>query len=216
MADNQTERLRFSEYSCTDFAGALAAKRSVPGGGGAVALAGALGVALCSMVGSFTQGKKKYAEYETDIERIMTEAEQIRRRLVELIDDDAAAFEPLSRAYAIPKADPTRVQALEEATKAACAAPVEMVRQCARAVELLEEMAEKGSRMLISDVGCGAALCSAALKAASLTVYVNTEALADRAYAGALEREVDDLLARYVPRADALAATVEGRIRGRG
>ena len=44
--------------SCTEFAAALAAKESVPGGGGAAAYVGALGVALCSMVGNFTTGKK--------------------------------------------------------------------------------------------------------------------------------------------------------------
>lgn len=215
MADNQTTDIRLTELSCREFADALAAKRSVPGGGGAAALAGALGTALCSMVGNFTVGKKKYAAVEDDVKRMMAEAEEIRRCLVGLIDADAAAFEPLSRAYSIPKTDPTRAQVLEVATKTACSAPAEMVRQCARAVELLEEMGEKGSRMLLSDVGCGAALCSAALKSASLNVYVNTKALADRAYAERLEAEVDGLLAAYVPRADALAARVEGRIRGR-
>ncbi len=215
MGDNQAMGVRLSEYACGDFAQALAAKRSVPGGGGAAALAGALGIALCSMVGSFTVGKRTYAEVEADVERIMAGAEDIRCRLVDLIDADAASFEPLSRAYSIPKTDPTRAQVLEEATKAACVAPVEMVRQCARAVEALEEMAEKGSRLLISDVGCGAALCAAALKAASLNVYVNTKTLADREHADALEHEVDELLACYVPRADALARTVEDRIRGR-
>ena len=60
---------KLTNRTCESFAEVLASKESVPGGGGAAALVGALGVALCSMVGNFTTGKKKYAEYEEDIQR---------------------------------------------------------------------------------------------------------------------------------------------------
>ncbi|MDR2664773.1 MAG: cyclodeaminase/cyclohydrolase family protein, partial [Oscillospiraceae bacterium] len=92
----------------TEFANALASSSPTPGGGGAAALAGALGVALGSMVGSLTLGKKKYADVQGDIERIMESAAALRGELLALIDGDAAAFEPLSRAYGIPKDDPSR------------------------------------------------------------------------------------------------------------
>lgn len=215
MTDTKKTEGSLVDLSCRAFATELAAKRSVPGGGGAAALAGALGVALCSMVGNFTLGKKRYVDVEDDVRCLMAEAEEIRATLIGLVEADAAAFEPLSRAYGIPKEDPTRAQVLEVATKTACSAPLEMMRATARSVELLEEMGEKGSRMLLSDIGCGAALCAAALKAASMNVYVNTKTLADRAYAEGLEREVDRLLETYVPRADALAARVAESIRGR-
>ena len=152
---------KMMDRSCTDFAAVLAAKESVPGGGGAAAYVGALGVALCSMVGNFTTGKKKYAEYEQDVQRMLAEGEKIRTRLLELVEEDAAAFYPLSQAYGIPKEDPTRDEQLEKCTKDALAGPLEMMRQIAKSIELLEEMNVKGSRMLISDVGCGA-VCAAA------------------------------------------------------
>ena len=203
-----------TNLSCTQFAEVLAAKESVPGGGGAAALVGALGVALCSMVGNFTTGKKRYAEYEEDVRRMLREAEVVRVRLVELVDADAAAFFPLSQAYAIPKEDPKRAEVLEEATKNACAGPVEMMRQICKAVELLEEMGQKGSKMLLSDVGCGALLCRAALESAALNVYVNTKTLQDRAFADAMEAEVQGMLAEYGPRAEACAAAVMAKIHG--
>ncbi len=202
------------DKSCAGFAEVLAAKESVPGGGGAAALAGALGVALCSMVGNFTSGKKTYAAVEDDIQRMLADAEDVRVRLLELVDKDAAAFFPLSQAYAIPKEDPSRAETLEAATKSACAAPIEMMRQIARSVELLEEMGEKGSKMLVSDVGCGALLARAALEASSMNVFVNTKTLSDRAWAEAAESEVDELLREYIPRAEACAASVMHRIRG--
>lgn len=204
---------RLTERSCASFAEVLAARESVPGGGGAAALVGALGVALGSMVGNFTTGKKRYADVEDDIRRMLADGEAIRLTLLELVEEDAAAFYPLSQAYGIPKEDPARAQVLEDATKNACAAPVEMMRQIAKAIELLEEMGEKGSRMLLSDVGCGALLCRAALEAASLNVFVNTKMLADRAFAESVEAECDALLAEYGPRAEACAAKVMAHIR---
>ena len=206
-----TERL--TNKSCADFAAVLAAKESVPGGGGAAALVGALGVALCSMVGNFTTGKKRYADVEDDVQRMLAEAETCRLNLIELVEKDAEAFYPLSQAYGIPKEDPKRAEVLEAATKNACAGPVEMMRQICKAIELLEEMGEKGSRMLISDVGCGALLCRAALEAASMNVFVNTKTLTDRAFAEALEAECDAMLAEYCPRAEACAKSVMDHIR---
>ncbi|MBQ3387399.1 MAG: cyclodeaminase/cyclohydrolase family protein [Eggerthellaceae bacterium] len=203
---------KLMDGSCTAFADALAAKVSVPGGGGAAAYVGALGVALCSMVGNFTTGKKKYAEYEEDIQRMLAEGEEIRARLLELVDEDAEAFFPLSQAYAIPKEDPTRAEVLERCTKHALAGPLEMMRQIARSVELLEEMQAKGSRLLLSDVGCGAACAAAALRSAALNVFINTNALTDRDFATRVEAEADALLA-YVPRAEAVADAVCASLR---
>ena len=204
---------KMMDRTCTDFAAVLAAKESVPGGGGAAAYAGALGVALCSMVGNFTTGKKKYAEYEEDVQRMLAEGETVRARLLELVEEDAAAFFPLSQAYGIPKEDPTRDEVLEKCTKDALAGPLEMMRQIAKSIELLEEMNVKGSRMLISDVGCGAAIAAAAMQAASLNVFINTKSLKDREYAAAVEAEADELLA-YIPRANVVADEVAAGIRG--
>ncbi len=203
---------KMMEKSCTEFAAELAGKVSVPGGGGAAAYVGALAVALCSMVGNFTTGKKKYAEYEEDVQRMLAEGETVRARLLELVEEDAAAFFPLSKAYGIPKEDPTRDEQLEKCTKDALAGPLEMMRQIAKAIELLEEMNVKGSRMLISDVGCGAVCAAAAMRAASLNVFINTKGLKDREYAAKVEAEADELLA-YVPRAKAVADEVAAGIR---
>ena len=200
--------------TCEQFADVLAAKESVPGGGGAAAYVGALGVALGNMVGNFTKGKKKYAEYEEDVQRMLVAGDAIRARLLALVDEDAAAFFPLSQAYAIPKEDPTRTEVLEKCTKDALQGPFEMMKEITKAIKLLEEMNVKGSRMLISDVGCGAALCRAALEAAAMNVFINTKSLTDRAYAQEIEAQCDEMLEKYIPRADAVAKEVMAGIRG--
>lgn len=204
---------RLTQYSCDDFAQALASKTPVPGGGGAAAMAGALGVALCSMAGNFTSGKKKFTDVEEDIQRILKESDALRIRLTELVELDASSFEPLSRAYAIAKDDPCRQQVMEEASLNACQAPLEMVVCCGQAMLLLEEILEKGSRMFVSDVGCGALLCKAAMESAALTVFVNTASMKDRAVADKLEQQVDDALHTYLPLADRIAASATAYIR---
>jgi formiminotetrahydrofolate cyclodeaminase len=200
--------------SCDDFVDAVAARQPAPSGGGAAALVGALGVALGSMAAEFTRGKRRYAAYEADLTRMLDEAEGIRATLLDLVDSDAVGVIALTQAYAIPKDDPARPAALERATRGAISAPLEMMRQVCRAIATLEELGEKGSRLLLSDVGCGALLCRGALEAASLNVFVNTRDLADRELAGTTEAECDQMLAEWCPRAEALAVQVMNDVRG--
>ena len=204
---------KLTERSLTSFVDLMAAKEPVPGGGGAAAAVGALGAALCMMVGNYTTGKKKYAAYEADVQRIMREADALQKQLIEQVNADAEAFEPLSRAYAIPKEHPDREKVLEEATVQACAAPMEMVRCTAKVIDLLDEMQEKGSVMLISDVGCGALLCRAALESAAMNVFINTGSMKNRSKAEAMENEVDALLEKYIRKAAEIADNTVRRIR---
>lgn len=197
-----------TELTCEEFTSRLAAKVSVPGGGGAAALTGALSSALCSMTANFTAGKKKYAQYEDDIQRIISETDAVRIRLLNLVDEDASAFYPLSESYSIPKDEPGRQEKIEEASKAAALPPLKMMRETAHIIDLLDETLQKGSVMMISDVGCGALLAKAALQAASLNVFINTKTLTDREFADHINREADELLQKYCSRADRISQKV--------
>ncbi len=202
-----------AKWTCTDLASALAAKESVPGGGAAAAYAGALAAALGSMVANFTTGKKTYAAYEEDIQRILKESDQARLRLIELMDEDAACFYPLSQAYGIPKDDPTREETLEQCTKTALESPFAMMQEICSVIELLEELQQKGSRLLLSDVGCGAALARAALESAALNVAVNTAGLKDRAFANSVDEDSERMLTEYSSRAQAILDAVMASLR---
>ncbi len=201
------------DLSIDGFSRELAAKVPAPGGGGAAALSGALGAALCSMAGVFTVGKKRYADVEDDVRRLVERSDALRERLIALVEADARAFEPLASAYRIPREDPSRTACVEQAMRGACAVPIKTMVACAEALDLLEEMGDKGSRLMQSDVGCGAALAAGALRAAYLTVLVNTSALADDPVARELEDEAASLLSNALPRADALVERTERLIR---
>lgn len=200
------------DKSLDDFAAELASRAPVPGGGGAAALAGALASALASMVCKLTAGKKKYAVYEDDIQRIAAEAERLRMALLRDIDLDAQAFEPLSRAYSIPKDAPGRAEVMENALRAASAAPMGVAERCCAVIGLLAELAEKGSAIAVSDVGVGAELARAALISAGLNVRINAKTMADREYAGELLGRLEAAEARFVPMADQIYRAVLGRI----
>ena len=205
---------KMMEKPCTEFLSILASKAAVPGGGGAAALVGAAGVALGNMVGCLTEGKKKYAAVEADIQRLNARAGELRRELEGLVEADAEAFAPLAKAYSIPKDDPARAEIMEKALDAACAVPLEILEKCAEGVALAEEYAAKGSVLAVSDAGCAALFCKAAMQAAGLNVAINTRLMADREKAAALDKKAGALLAEYVPRADAVYTQVNGQLKG--
>ncbi|MCL2085140.1 MAG: cyclodeaminase/cyclohydrolase family protein [Oscillospiraceae bacterium] len=195
--------------SC-DFIDAVASDAPAPGGGGAAAMAGALGMALGGMVGSLTLRSKRYEDVHADIGALKARAAALQQTLLELVERDAAAFEPLAAAYKIPKDDPARAEIMEKALYEACLPPLEIMKACADCIGLHREFAQKGTRMAISDVGVGAALCAAALQGASLNVFINTASMADRALADALDAQALELL-DAVYRADDLFEEVAVR-----
>ncbi len=201
------------DKTITEFMNELASNAPVPGGGGAAALVGAVGIALGDMVGELTTGKKKYADVEEDIQALMAEAKSLQSEFLRLIDADAEAFAPLAKAYGIPKDEPGRDEIMEEALKAGASVPMDIMRTCGKALDVIKEFADKGSRLAISDAGCAAACCRAAIRAASLNVFINTKAMKDREYAESLNAEADMLLEKYNKLADQIFASVEERLR---
>ena len=203
----------FSTVPCNEFVEVLASKAPVPGGGGASALVGAIGTALGNMVGSLTGGKKKYAEGEEEMGELRKKAEE----LLHLIERDAEVFEPLSKAYGMPreteeeKAEKARV--MEIVLKDACSVPMEIMEKCCEAIEIIVEFAAKGSTLAISDAGVGAAFCKAALQGASLNVYINTKSMKNREYAEELNAKCDAMLEKYTKIADEVFESVLGRLK---
>jgi formiminotetrahydrofolate cyclodeaminase len=205
--------MSFANKTCTEYVELLASKSSMPGGGGTSALVGAIGIALGSMVGNLTVGKKKYADVEADIIALLEKAAALQTELLRLVDEDAVVFEPLSKAYGIPKDDPNRDKIMEDALKLACSVPIEIMRTSAKAIELHGEFAKKGSALAISDVGVGIACCKAALMGGSLNVFINTNYMADKEYAAGIEAEADALLKKYNAMADEIYDAVVARLR---
>lgn len=198
--------------SCVDFAAALASDAPVPGGGGAAALAGALAASLGAMAGRLSAGRKKTEEERLALIDDVEIADALRQRLLTLIDWDAAGFAPLAAAYAIPEDEPGRQEKLRAASLAACEAPMEMLRCGAETATLLVTLAERVSPLLLSDVGCAAALCRSALECAAMNVWVNTKGLRGDPATEALNAETREILNTAQPKAEAVTAAVRARL----
>ncbi len=208
----------FTQNTCEEFVEVLASKAPVPGGGGASALVGAIGMALGNMVGSLTVGKKKYADVEADIIALKEKATALQADFLKLVDRDAEVFEPLSKAYGMPKeteeekAEKARVMAI--VLKDACSVPMEIMEKCCEAIDVIEEFAAKGSALAISDAGVGVAFCKSALLGASLNVFINTKSMADKEYAAMLNEKADKMIEEYGKKADEIFEKVNARLRG--
>ena len=192
----------FENTKINEFTELLASPSSVPGGGGASALVGAIGIALGDMVGELTVGKKKYADVEEEMRDLMVKAQDLRVKLLECVEKDAVAFEPLSKAYGIPKDEPGRDETLEKCLKDAAAVPLEIFNLACEAIEIMAEFGKKGSKIMISDAATGAEMLRGALKGAAVNVRVNTRLMKDREYAESIDREVDEKLQKYSSYAD--------------
>lgn len=203
--------------SIDTFINNLASKAPVPGGGGASALGGAIGSALGSMVGNLTLGKKKYAEFEPDILVILDKLAKNQEELLALMDKDAEVFEPLSRAYSLPKNTEEELAhketVLEEALLSASLVPLDIMRKSVEALLLQEELSHKGTRMAISDVAVGVQFLRAALLGASMNVYINTKSMKDSAQADKLNKEADELISKGCALADEIYDRIHKSLR---
>ena len=194
--------------TCREFVKVLASDAPAPGGGGAAALVGAIGTALGNMVGSLTVGKKKYADVQDEIIALKAKCDELQKQLLDQVEADEINFLPLAKAYGIPKDDPTRDKVMEEATIIACSTPMKIMELCCEAIEAIKVFAEKGSRLAVSDAGCGAVCCKAALQSASLNVFINTKSLKNRPIAEEMNKKANDMLDKYCAMADAIFTNV--------
>lgn len=204
------------DQSCKAFIDVLASKAPVPGGGGAAALGGAIGMALSNMVGNLTVGKKKYADVEGEILQLIEEGTQVIQALETLTDKDAEVFEPLSKAYGLPKGTEEEIalrdQTLETCSKAATLVPLDIMRAAYKGIKIQARMGEIGTLLAISDVACSAAFLNAALVAASMNVIINLNSIKDKTFVDQVKTEIDQLLAEGAALAESTIQLVKSKM----
>lgn len=209
--------MMIAEQNMNEFLEVLSSSAPVPGGGGASAYAAAIGMALGAMVGNLTTGKKKYAQYQEEIEETIEKAERLTKELVTFMDKDAEAFEPLSKAYGLPKNTPeelaAREEIMEKALRTASEAPLALMEKVLEAMELLSRLSVIGSNLAISDVGVGIQMAKAALNGASLNVFINTKLMKDTEKAEEMNTRADEMLVRGNELAEEVFDVVMDRIR---
>ena len=201
-----------TDLKSTEFLTALASSAPAPGGGGGAAMAGALAAALASMVANLTIGKEKFAQQEPEVKALLEEAEEVRKRLLGLVEDDAAVFNSFMSCYKLPKATEeekdARTAAIRSAAKQAAEVPLAIARASYKVLTLAERLVRIGNPGVITDGACSALLARAALRCAEYNVRINLGLTKDEAYNQSVQEELNNLLKTAEElEADALAAT---------
>ena len=203
---------KLTDLKSTEFLTALASSTPAPGGGGGAAMAGALAAALASMVANLTIGKEKFAQQEPEVKTLLEEAEQVRQRLLGLVEDDAAVFNSFMSCYKLPKATEeekaARANAIRSAAKQAAEVPLAIARASYKVLTLADRLVRIGNPGVITDGACSALLARAALRCAEYNVRINLGLTKDEAYNQSVQEELNNLLKTAEElEADALAAT---------
>ena len=187
-----------TDLKSTEFLTALASSAPAPGGGGGAAMAGALAAALASMVANLTIGKEKFAQQEPEVKALLEEAEEVRRRLLGLVEDDAAVFNSFMSCYKLPKATEeekaARTAAIRSAAKEAAEVPLAIARASYKVLTLAERLVRIGNPGVITDGACSALLARAALRCAEYNVRINLGLTKDEAYNQSVQEELNNLL----------------------
>ena len=184
-----------TKLSCQEFLEKLASNAPTPGGGGGAAMAGALAVALTSMVGNLTVGKEKFAQHEAEVQELLAKAEALRMKMFLLVNADAEVFDSFMTCYRLPKntdeEKQARNQAIQNAAKEAAEVPLKIAEACLEIMKLAERIAIIGNPGAITDAAVSSIMARAALRSAVYNVVVNLKLIKDEAYNQAMYATIE-------------------------
>ncbi|MGH1782174.1 cyclodeaminase/cyclohydrolase family protein [Enterococcus gallinarum] len=178
--------MKLVEMQINDFIAVLGSDTPAPGGGSASALAAAQGIALTKMVTELTIGKKKYAEFEDEIELLQKKAKSLQEGLLRAIDEDTEAFNQVSAVFGLPKTTEeekkARREAMQSALKGAAVTPFSMMEKIVDALKVTQAAVGKSNTNAASDLGVAALNLKAALQGAWLNVLINLASIKDEMF----------------------------------
>lgn len=199
-----------------EFTEDVASALPAPGGGSVSALVGSLGAALTSMVCRLTIGKKKYLDVQAEMEAVLAQAEELRLRLIDLMDKDTTAFQAVMNAFTFPKETEEqkleRSEAIQAATKEATLVPLEVMNLCERAIELVQTTAKRGNVNSISDAGVAALMINAACLGAAMNVKINLATLQDTSFVRMATERLEEIQKFVQTSSAAILETVETKL----
>jgi len=209
--------MKLVELQTQEFVEKVANDAPAPGGGSVAALAGALAAALCAMVARLTLGKEKYRGTWKEMEHLRDSADALMHRLLELVDEDTAAYNQVLSAFNLPGDNEaqkqTRRAAIQSATKKATAVPMETLRSVAGLLDLAATAVEKGNPNCLSDAGVSAHLIRAAASGAAYNVTINLLTLDDQNFSTQMKLETAELLSKVMSSVAKLQETLNKRLR---
>ena len=164
------------------------------------------------MVANLSVGKGELDEAYETLCSIAERAQVVKDGLVRGVDEDTRAFDSVLTGMRMPQdtaeEQAARAAAIQEGYKSATLVPLGTAEACLEAMALCHEMAALAPVEMISDVGTGALLGHAGLKAAAYNVRINLPSIEDESF----HEEVRARLERLFTKAEEHAAAVEARV----
>lgn len=181
-----------------------AGKDPVPGGGSISALSGSIAAALTEMVAGLTIGKKKYAEVEEQMKKLVERVQKIRQQLILDVDRDSEAYNVVFAAFQMPKETDeekaARSAQIQEATKIAANVPMEVARRVYSLLSDIEEVVSNGNQNAVTD-GCVAMMSARnAIIGALFNVRINLTSIKDEQFVADMTAEADRLEREVIER----------------
>ena len=180
-----------------DFSELVAAKDGAPGGGAVIASVGALAASLGQMVTNLTIGKPKYVMHTVELEDIRKELELIRTLMLDGINKDIEALDPLSKMYSANKNDPNYQNNMENCLRNAVVPPLMVLKYACRIIDLDKRLSVIGSKIVVSDAATSVMLAHGILYGAYIYILVNVNLMKDKEYGDKLIKEAIELLDEY-------------------
>ena len=204
--------MKLADMTVTGFADTVASDAPAPGGGSCAALYGSIGAALTAMVGGLTQGRKKYAEYAEHAAEVEKKGNELKTRLLDVMDRDTEAFNVVSDAFGMPKATDeekaARSAAIQKGLEGCTATPFEMMELSCKALEMTHELLGKTNDSAASDLGVAALSLRAGIQGAWLNVLINIGSLKNKDLAADYKKKGEEMLAKALPLADKIYENV--------
>lgn len=169
--------MSFSSLSVSTFLAQTAAKQPTPGGGAVAGLTGALAAALAHMVVNYSLNKKNLAQHQPLLEDAAKRLERARAMLLELADEDAAAYGLVNELTKLPETDPRRIEQLPAALRASVDVPLSVAACATDLLRLMRDLAGKSNAYLRSDLAIAAVLAEATARSAAWNVNINVPQL---------------------------------------
>ena len=203
--------MKLAEMTVTGFADTVASDAPAPGGGSCAALYGSIGAALTAMVGGLTQGRKKYAEYAEHAAEVEKKGNELKTRLLDVMDRVSAAF-GMPKATDEEKA--ARSAAIQEGLKGCTKTPMEMMELIDETLTLAQSLLGRFNDTSASDLGVAFLSLKAGIQGAWLNVLINVGSLKDQEFAAEYRAKGEALLAHALPLADECYAEIVKLIEG--
>jgi formiminotetrahydrofolate cyclodeaminase len=170
---------RLVDQSVREFVGEVAsAETPVPAGGSVVALSGACAAGLVALVCRVLQRHHVGGV----IDDHLLQAERLRRDLLALVDEDAAAY----RAFLHARREPTSIERVART-------PLLIGQACARVIALTDALEQHGVRSMRGDVRAARHLAEAGVRTAVDLAEQNLELFKDTEARRSVEAEISDL-----------------------